>query len=255
MLTAITRKLSPSIGNCELEFQARVPIDFSLACEQHSLYEACLKRLGVRVISLPAEPEFPDATFVEDPIVVLSHLAVITRMGAASRRGEAESLAAALAPYREIVRLREPAMLEGGDVLRMGNTLYVGLSRRTNAEGIRQLGEILRGSAYRVVPVRVDGCLHLKSACCALADDVVLANRAWFDGAALEGVRIVDVPGGEPRAANVLCVGDTVVASASCTSTIRMLEEACFRVVTVDNSELAKAEAGITCTSVILDAD
>jgi dimethylargininase len=255
MLTAITRKISPSIGNCELEFQPRVPIDFERASEQHRQYEACLERLGVRVISLPAEPEFPDATFVEDPVVVLNHIAVIARMGAESRRREAESLAAALAPFREVVRLREPAMLEGGDVLQVGGTLYVGLSRRTNADGIRQLSEILKGSMYHVVPVEVDGCLHLKTACCALTDRTVLANRAWFDAAALEGVHIVDVPKEEPRAANVLRVGQTLVVPASCPGTIRMLEESAFRVVSFDNSELAKAEAGLTCTSVIFDAE
>jgi dimethylargininase len=138
--------------------------------------------------------------------------------------------------------------------LRMGNTLYVGLSRRTNAEGVRQLGEILDGTGYRVVPVRVDGCLHLKSACCALADGVVLANRHWFDATALGGVRMVDVPEEEPHAANVLRVGDTLVAPASCPRTIRMLEESGFCVVTLDNSEFAKAEAGLTCTSVIFEA-
>ena len=255
MLTAITRKLSPSIGNCELEFQPRVPIDFERASEQHRQYEACLERLGVQVISLPAERAYPDATFVEDPVVVLDHVAVIARMGAESRRGEAESLAAALAPYREIVRLREPAMLEGGDVLQMGGTLYVGLSRRTNAEGIRQLSEILNGSRYRVVPVKVDGCLHLKTACCALTDRAMLANRTWFDAAALEGLHIVDVPKEEPRAANVLRVGQTLMVPASCRRTIRMLEEAGYCVVAIDNSELAKAEAGLTCTSVIFDAE
>src|SRR5712692_5417722 len=181
MLIAVTRKVSPNLSLCQLEYIPRAEIDAARAARQHREYEACLERLGARVVSLPAEPEFPDSVFVEDPALVLDEIAVVTRMGVESRRGESESLAAALTRFRPLARLREPATLEGGDVLRMGKTLYVGLSRRTNAEGASQLAEIVEPFGYRVVPVNVSGCMHLKSACCAVSDDTVLANRALFD--------------------------------------------------------------------------
>jgi len=251
VLVAITRKVSPTINNCLLEFESRVEIDLARAEQQHDHYEARLAALGARVISLPAELRFPDGTFVEDPVVVVDEVAVITRPGEESRRGEAETLAAALAPYRELVRLREPATLEGGDVLRIGRTLYVGMSRRTNAEGVRQLRSAVDRFDYRVMPVRVGGCLHLKTACCYLGNATILGNRKWFDGGAIDSVRVIDVPPEEPRAANVLRIGDTLLASASCPRTIELLEHECFRVEAIDNSELAKAEAGLTCTSVL----
>src|SRR6266852_4032286 len=109
MLIAVTRKVSPNIASCQLEYLPRVDIDAARAARQHHQYEACLESLGARVVSLPAEPEFPDGVFVEDPALVLDEIAVVTRMGAESRRGEPESLAAALARFRPLARLREPA--------------------------------------------------------------------------------------------------------------------------------------------------
>src|SRR5437868_1034428 len=184
MPIALTRKPSPALTACELEFLERRPIDIQKAWEQHQAYEGCLAELGARVISLPADPAMADGVFVEDPAVVLNEVAVITRMSALSRQREHASLAQALAPYRELHWLREPAKLEGGDVLRIGKTMYVGLSRRTNIEGIEQFSRFLRPFGYRVHPVEVRECLHLKTACCDLGNGVVLANPDWFDSAA-----------------------------------------------------------------------
>src|SRR5271168_1469612 len=123
MLTALTRAVSPTFESCELTWLPREPIDIRRAMEQHHQYERCLAGLGLRVISLPAEPDLPDATFVEDPLVVVDEVAIVTRMGAASRRNESESLAAAISAFRPLRRLREPATLEGGDVMRIGRDL------------------------------------------------------------------------------------------------------------------------------------
>jgi len=180
--------------------------------------------------------------FVEDPAVVIDEVAVIARMGAESRRRESESLAAALAEFRPIEWLREPATLEGGDVLRIGKTLYVGISRRTNREGAVQLAELLDEFGYRVVPVQVRGCLHLKSACSYLGDHLVLANRQWIDAAAFRDFEIVDVAREEPAAGNVLKIGQTLVMAASFPRTREILRD--FDVRTIDVSELQKAEAG-----------
>ncbi|HSP70405.1 MAG TPA: arginine deiminase family protein [Bryobacteraceae bacterium] len=252
MLIALTREVSPSIASCELEFLDREPIDVALAQEQHRHYQSCLTELGVHVETLPAEPGMPDGVFVEDPAIVLDEVAVITRMGAVSRRGEAETLARALAGYRELLRIQDPATLEGGDVMRVGKTLYVGYSRRTNVAGIQQLSALLHPLGYFVVPVEVLGCLHLKSACCYIGDDTVLANRTWMDPDALCGLKILDVP--EPRAANALRIGDTVLMPAAYPRTCEMLNRSGFRLRTIDNSELLKAEAGVTCTSLVFDS-
>lgn len=252
MLTAITRAVSPAINRCELGYLPRQEIDLSKAAEQHRRYEECLGELGMAVVSLPAEPELPDSMFVEDPAVVVDEVAVMTRMGAQSRRGESKSLAEALARYRPLRWLREPATLEGGDVLRIGKTLYVGLSGRSNKAGIAQLEEELRSFGYSVRPVEVRGCLHLKSACCSLGDRAILANREWVDMGAFEGLPIIDVPASEPRAANVLTVGETVVVPASFPETAGLIERLDWKVRTLDISELMKAEAGLTCSSILL---
>ncbi len=253
MLRAITREVSPSIANCELEFLDRQPIDLALAVEQHRQYQECLAELGAQVEILPSSPDMPDGVFVEDPAIVLDEIAVITRMGALSRRGEGESLARALAPYRELRHIVEPGTLEGGDVMRVGKTLYVGYSRRTNVAGIQQLAGILHPLGYFVVPIEVRGCLHLKSACCYIGDDTVLANRAWMDPDGLCGLRLLDVPAEEPRGANALRIGDTVLMPAAFPRACELLERSGFRVRTVDNSELLKAEAGVTCTSLLFE--
>src|SRR6266487_3962864 len=149
-LTAITREVSASINDCELSFHARQPIDVAKAIVQHKAYQDCLTELGVEVVSLPAEPELPDAVFVEDPALVVDEVAVVTIMGTPSRRPEARSIADALSHYRPITFLREPATLDGGDVLRIGRRVFAGLSRRTNREGIAQLRDLLQAFDYQV---------------------------------------------------------------------------------------------------------
>jgi len=253
MLTAITRRVSPSFEACELSFLEREPIDLQRAAEEHRQYEACLESLGVRVITLPEDPLFPDSVFVEDPVIVLDEIAVVTRMGAPSRAGEAEAIVEALAPFRRTVHLREPATLEGGDVMLVEKTLYVGLSQRTNREGVAQLSELLAEFGYNVVPVEVCGCLHFKSACCYLGDGAVLANREWIDSAPLAGLRVLDVPPGEEWAANMLRVRGAILLPSRFPRTREMLEAAGYRIVTVDNTELAKAESGLTCLSLLFE--
>jgi dimethylargininase len=253
MLTAITRGVSPDINHCELGFLPRQEIDFAKAVEQHRAYEGCLRDLGAEVISLPAEPGLPDCMFVEDPAVVVNEVAVMTRMGAESRRREAERLSTVLARFRPLKWLRAPATLEGGDVLRLGFSLLVGLSTRTNQAGVDQLGEILKPFGYTVRAVAVRGCLHLKSACCPVGEGRILANRDWVDASVFNGCEIVDVPTGEPAAANVLTIGDTVLVPGAHPRTSEILERLGWNVRRLDISELMKAEAGLTCSSILLE--
>lgn len=253
MLKAITRQVSPRINECELSFHQRHPIDVAKASAQHRAYQQCLHELGARVISLPAEPDLPDCVFVEDPAVVVDEIAVISIMGAASRRPEADSLAAALADYRDLAFLRKPATLDGGDVMRAGRTLFVGVSGRTNREAVSQLSEILRPFDYQVNPVEVTGCLHLKSACSYIGRNTVLLNRDWINAEELRQFEWIDVPAEEPNAANALLVNDTVVLPLSFPRTRALLERRGLRTRTIDVSELQKAESGVTCMSLIFE--
>ncbi len=254
MLIALTRGVSPTITSCELQELSRRPIDIAKAIEQHRCYERCLEELGARVISLPADPRYPDGVFVEDPAIVLDEIAIMTHPGAESRRGEGESIAQVLAEYRSLTWIHDPGTLEGGDVMRIGQSLYVGASRRTNFEGIRQLREVAAPFGYKVVAVPVHGCLHLKSACCYLGEETILANRNWIDAAFLDGYRILDVPKDEPRAANVLRIADTLVIPAAFPKTRALLEESGFKLRPIDASELAKAEGAVTCASLLFEA-
>src|SRR5947209_16976241 len=215
MLTAITRAVSPAIVNCELSFIDRKPIDLTIAQEQHHAYEKLLGKLVARVISLPAEPALPDSMFVEDPAIVLDELAVIFPLGTETRRREAPSLAEALSKFRKLEYVSLPGTLEGGDVLRIGRKLFVGLTRRSNAEGIRQLAAILAPHGYEVISVPVTGCLHLKSAVTYIGGNTLLANRAWFDTQAFSGFDWIDVAPEEPHAANALAIKDLVIFPAS----------------------------------------
>jgi dimethylargininase len=250
MLTALTRQVSPSFAACELTFLERQPIDVSKAIEQHRAYEACLASFGARVISLPPDPLFPDSVFVEDPAIVLDEIAVITRPGAESRRGETTSIAEALAPFRELVYIREPGTLEGGDVIRIGKKLFVGLSQRTNLEGIRQLSSF----GYDVVPVEVRGCLHLKSGACWAGGDTILVNHQWIDSSMFRGFNLIAVAADEPAAADVLPIGGELLVPSNFVNTSEILEKSGIKVRPIDVSELQKAEAGVTCMSLLFEA-
>ena len=254
MLTAITRAVSPAIVRCELSFIDRKPIDLARAREQHQAYELLLARLGAQVVSLPPQPDLPDSMFVEDPAIVLDELAVMFPLGTESRRPEAASLAKELLKYRKLAYIRLPGTLEGGDVLRIGRKLFVGLTKRSNAEGIRQLGEILRPFGYEVISVPVTGCLHLKSAVTWIADNTLLANRAWFDTKPFAGYDWIDVDPSEAHAANALALGGTVILPASFPKTRGRIGSEDLRVTTLDISELQKAESGLTCSSLLFES-
>lgn len=254
MLIAITRQVSPALAKCELSYIERKPIDLEKARAQHRAYETLLEENGARVISLPPEPELPDSMFVEDPALVLDEAAVIFPMGAATRRGEAASLAREIAKFRKLKHLQSPGTAEGGDILRIGKKIYVGRTKRTNDEGIRQLEAVLKPFGYEVRRVAVTGCLHLKSAVTYLGRNTLLANRAWFDTTKFSDYTWIDVDAAEAHAANALATGETVIFPASFPKTQARIEAAGFRVAPIDISELQKAESGLTCSSLLFEA-
>lgn len=253
-LIAITRPVSPSLADCELTHVERLPIEVSTAVAQHAEYETLLRSLGATTIQVAGAPAFPDAVFIEDTALVLDEVAIMTRPGALARRGESDAVAAVLAEYRTVVAMEAPATLDGGDVLRLGRTLYVGRSSRTNEEGIEQLRRLVLTYGYHVVPVHVAGCLHLKSAVTEVTDGVLMLNPTWVAASAFPGCEAIQIDAREPNAANALRIADTLVYSSQFPRTRELLERRGLRVASLDYSELAKAEGAVTCCSLVFDA-
>ena len=253
-LVALTRAVSPALDRCQLVHLERRPIDVGLAREQHRAYETALRDAGCEVRTLPADPSLPDSVFVEDAAVVFDEVAVIARPGAESRVPETEPVARALAAHRPLVRITAPATLDGGDVLRIGRTVYVAEGGRTNRAGIDQLAAAVGPHGYDVRPVAVRGCLHLKSAATLVAPDTVLCNPRWVDPATFAGMAVLDVAAGEPGAANGLLVGTRVVYPSCFPVTARRLAERGIEILSLDVSELQKAEGAVTCCSLVFSA-
>lgn len=254
MRIALTRAVSPNIAQCELSYIGRQPIDADRAAAQHREYERCLASHGCAVIPIPPAPELPDGVFVEDCAVVLEELAIITRPGAESRQAETGSVAAALEFYRRVRAIEPPAIIDGGDVLRVGRKIYVGRSKRTSDDGIMQLRWHVHELGFRVVPVEFKGCLHLKSAVTQIDDNTLLLNPDWVAPEQFDDYDILDVDPTEPHAANALRVGDALLYSASHPATRRILESRGYKVDAIDLSELEKAEAGVTCCSLVFES-
>lgn len=252
MPIAITRQVSPRICECEITHIERTPIDLELARAQHREYVQLLKVLGCTVIELPAESDFPDSVFVEDTAVILPELAVITRPGADSRKPETESILQALMPLIKCVRLQAPATLDGGDVLVLEKQIFIGLSTRSNQAAIDQLHEMLDTYGYSVTGVQMHDCLHLKSAVSQVDDKTILINPNWVDTHHFTDFHCIEVDPSEPFAANCLPIRDFVIFPTAFPITHQKLEKAGFKVVTVDVSELAKAEGAVTCCSLVL---
>lgn len=257
MPTAYTRSVSPRFATCELTHLDRQPIDPDRAAAQHRAYEQALEQAGFTVERLPDLPNHADGVFVEDTAVILGEHAVITRPGAASRRPEADSTAAALADRFEVHRMTR-GRLDGGDVLAIGRKIYVGQSLRTDCAGIVNLAGIAGRLGYEVIEVPHDKCLHLKTgATFAGRDDhgreVVLLNPDWIDPSVFEDVFLLPSHPDEAFGANALRAGERLIYPAAYPRTAERLRALGFEVDEVDIGELEKAEAGLTCMSLIAD--
>jgi dimethylargininase len=251
-MMALTHVPSPAMAQCQLTHIERQPIDFGLALRQHEDYCRTLRECGAVVRTLDLYRDLPDCVFIEDTAVVLDEVAVLTSMGSPVRRPEVAGIEPELRKYREVRRIEVPATLEGGDVLRVGRTLLVGLSSRTSAAGAAALEAIAGPFGYVVVPVPVRGCLHFKSACTALDDERLLINPDWLDLRPLRGFELTRVAPEEPWAANVARVGTTVCAAAAHVRSVELIRRLGYDVRTVDQSEFAKAEGAVTCMSLLL---
>lgn len=252
-LIAITRPVSSSIDYCELSQLKRQKIDIDVAREQHHQYEETLQDLGAELHRLPLEERMPDSVFVEDTAIVLDELAIITRPGAEPRRLETKSVAKILSSYKRLYYIQVPGTIDGGDVLQVDKTLYIGISNRTNEAGIKQLEKVVQPFGYVCKAVKVRDCLHLKSAVSLVHHDALLINRDLLDSSQFSDINLIDVDLSEPRAGNALLVGDTVIIPEAFPKTRERLEKRGIKVKALDVSELAKAEGGVTCCSVIFE--
>ena len=255
MPLALTREVSPALAVCELTHLERCSIDVDLARQQHAAYEQVLRDAGYTVHRLPATRDMPDSVFIEDSAVVFDEVAILTRPGAESRRIETPEVAKALAPYRTVRAIIQPAHIDGGDVLVAGRRVFVGRSTRTNAEAVEQMRHWLTPLGYVVCEVPIAACLHLKSAVTRLEDDVLLANPAWLDMRTFRDYEVIEVDASEPMAANVVRLHDRVIYPNAFPRTAERLASRGYRIELVDASELAKAEGAVTCCSLIFDED
>ena len=252
MLLAITRDVSPRFNECEITHIDRTPINVKIAQTQHHGYIQALKELGCAVLELPAEPDLPDSVFVEDTAVVLPDVALITNPGADSRKPETESIAHALAPYRDLLFIESPGTVDGGDVLVIGKNIYVGLSTRSNNQAVEQMNQLLGKFGYQTHGVELHDCLHLQTAVTCVDDNTLLINRNWVDVEHFEGYELIDIDPSEPFAANCLPINCSIIYPTSFPKTTAKLEARGYKIKTVVMDELAKAEGAVTCCSLIV---
>jgi dimethylargininase len=225
------------------------PPDYALLLKQHLEYARALAEAGLEVVSLPPAPGYPDAYFVEDPAVILPEAAVIARPGAASRRGEEDSLAPVLARFKPIIPIEPPGTLEGGDILEADGRWFIGVSERTNEEGARQLGRILESNGHAWTFVSVPAGLHLKSSVNDLGDGRLIMAPALEAEAAFRGFRRMILETEESYAANVLRVNGRILLPSGFPAVRRKLGGLGLPLRELDVSEMRKMDGGLTCLS------
>ena len=252
MLRALARYIPASFGNALSATPPDPPIDVELAQRQHLRYMRALAECGVAVTTLPADEACPDCVFVEDTAVVIGRTAVVTRPGAPSRRAETHAIAVALDAWVDVIPMIEPATLDGGDVMRVGDRIFVGRSARTNDDGIAQLVAAFAPQGYTAIPVELPPqVLHLKCVVSPLGGDRILLADDSIPAAAFGSVQVVSVAVEEAYAANCVAIGDHVIVPEGFPHTHAALAAAGFTVHEVPCSEVRKADGSLTCQSII----
>ena len=252
MKYALVRGIPASFDRCIKPVGDEQPIDVPLAGQQHRRYCEILSELGWTVLWMPPDEELPDCPFVEDTAVAAGGKALITRPGAESRRGEVSATAEVLGHFLDLTRMEAPATLDGGDVLRVGDTIFVGRTERTNDAGIRTLAE-WAGDSWTVVPVELSGALHLKTIVNALNDELVVISGEGVNPAVFSGYRVLKVPREEAARLSFLPLGDRVLLPLDCPETGKLFQKEGFTLIPLDISEIRKAQAGLTCMSVLFE--
>lgn len=248
---AVTRELTAAIGNCELTFLHRSEIDFARAQQQHLNYQSALSSLGCEVVVVPASPGLADSVFIEDTALVLDDIALMLRPGVVSRQPEVAGVADVLREYKPLKTIEPPGTIDGGDLLRVGNTIFAGLSTRSNPSGIQQLRDIVSDFGMIVETVETKKCLHLKSAVSEIAPGTLLINTDWISSSAFQDFELIAVDKEETHAANALRIGKNLIYPSSFPRTMNTLVNRGIDVIPVDLTELQKAEGAVTCCSLV----
>jgi dimethylargininase len=247
---ALLRGVPDSFSDCVTRRPADPPLDAAHARRQHEEYRACLEAGGFSTGVLAADEAHPDCCFIEDTAVLLGGAALATRPGHASRRGEVAAVVSALAERLPVHVMEAPATLDGGDVLRVGRRLFVGVSERSNPAGREALARFAAPLGFTVVPVALRGVLHLKSAVTALDDATVLVFPGAAAPEAFAGLGVVAVEGGDPEAANVVRLPDgRILVASHLPQSAAAVRAAGMFPVACDVSEFARADGGLTCLS------
>lgn len=249
---ALVRSVPDAFVSCVTSRPARPPLDPALARHQHGAYVAALEAGGFAVHRVAGSEDHPDSPFIEDTAVVVGTRALLTRPGHPARRGEVVAVKEALARWVEVSEIEE-GTIDGGDVLQLGDRVLVGASTRTDPNGIAALTRFC--APMPVVPVPVTTTLHLKSGVSALDPETVLWHPAACERRHLDGLRVVEVPGDDPEAANVVRLADgAILVGSHHAATADLASSHDFEVRTVDVGEFARADGGLTCLSLRLRA-
>lgn len=251
---AIIREIPDSFKNCITTQENISPINVEKARMQHHRYCSILKSLGLQLIRIEADENLPDCCFTEDTVIVLNELAIVANPMERSRKGESEEIVKILRPLRKLFHLKEPAYLDGGDVIVIGKRIFIGLSARTNQKAIDQVEEWVKDFGYEVRGVPVQRTLHLKSACTYIGNGTMLLSPTDVDPLIFKEYSIIEVPASERYCADALIVNNTVLIPEGYPQTEKRIKDHGFELITLDTSEIKKADGALTCMSVVLSA-
>ncbi len=224
--------------------------DHEKALRQHEAYANALRRCGVETVIMEADEDFPDSVFIEDTAVLSEKVAVIARPGASSRRGEEVAVAVVLADFfGRLETIAAPGTLDGGDVLRVGDHFFIGVSARTNETGGKQLAEVLIRNGYGAELVPLRHVLHLKTGIAWLGTDRLLAAGEFMLNPQFQRFQVIPVPDREAYAANALAINGRVLVAAGFPATEAAIGNSGFETIAVDVSEFRKLDGGLSCLS------
>ncbi|MBI5359443.1 MAG: hypothetical protein HZA48_02550 [Planctomycetes bacterium] len=248
---AIVRGVAGTYDKCVKPGARKQEIDVELAIEQHNAYCAILENMGLELMKIPADGRFPDCCFAEDPGIIFGQKAVISRMKTASRAGETTSIKKALSIHKKIFEIRAPGTIDGGDVLKAGNRVYIGLSKRTNLSAIRQVESFISKDGYEIIPVKIRNTLHLKTVCTHIGNNCMVIAPGHFDDGIFADYDIIRVPKNESYSANCLAINGKVIIPRGFPKTKALIENKGFKTIQAGMSEFEKGGGSLTCLSIV----
>lgn len=248
---AIVRNVPNSYQQCVTSFHDTPLINVDIAKQQHQQYCKTLSQLGLKLIRIDADDALPDCCFTEDPAIVFGDLAIITYPGTPTRVAETVEMEKTLLQLKKIYHITPPATLEGGDVLKIGKNIFIGNSKRTNEEGIKQVAAIIEPKGYKVTPVKIWNTLHLKSVCTYLGNNCIILSEGYLDDEIFYAFDKIIVPKEEGYCANILEINGKVLIPKGFPKTKSLIEYKGFSVIELEMSEIEKAEGALTCLSII----